>query len=251
MNTRASSRFLASIALVSLAVALGWPTAGYAAVTIKAQWVKGTFNGLDPTDGAWKKATESTVTLDTTITATGIPQLVPTSKYRYLKVKAIHNGADIFFRLQWTDSTQNASVGDTMLFADAVALEIPYGTNSSIAMGNQMQPVDILYWRADLGDPATGLGQPQNIVAGGAGTVQTSPESATLSTAFSQGYASGAWTVVMRRPLGGASSPSGDLATLSPGRSYRVTFAQWDGASEERNGVKLVAGTWQTLFVNN
>jgi DMSO reductase family type II enzyme heme b subunit len=251
MSTRAISRSLASVALASLLAATAvWPATAHAAVTIRALRVGGPANGLDPNAAAWSAATEYTVTLDTVISATGIPQPLPSSKYRYLKVKAIRDNTDIFFRLRWTDSTQDNSVADTTLFADAVALEIPYSANSSIAMGNQFQPVDILYWRADLGDPVTGLGRPQNIVAGGAGTVQKSPESDTLPTGFSQGYAAGAWTVVMQRPLSGAPWPSGDLVTLNPGGTYRITFAQWDGGNKERDGVKLVAGSWQAVFIS-
>jgi DMSO reductase family type II enzyme heme b subunit len=228
-----------------------WPATGHAAATIRAQLVSGASAGLDPNAAVWNGVAEYTVTLDTVISASGTPQLVPSTQYRYLQVKAIHDNADVLFRLRWTDGTKDVSVGDSLLFADAVALEIPYGASAaSIAMGNQFQPVDILYWRADLGDPITGLGQPQNIVAGGAGTVQTSPDSEALPTATSQVYSGGAWTVVMQRPLSGATWPSGDLVTLTPGSTYRITFAQWDGGAKQRGPFKLVAGSWQTLIVN-
>lgn len=251
MSTGAAPRRLLRVVLLILAAAV-CPTMTYAAATISAHPVSGPFDGLDPNDAVWEGAIEYTVTLDTVISATGIPQLVPSSKFRYLKVTAIHDNSDIFFRLRWSDATKDISVGDTMLFADAVALQIPYSaTSSSIAMGNQFQPVNILYWRADLGDPVTGLGHPQNIVAGGAGTVQTSPDSDLLLTGTSQGYAGRTWTVVMRRPLSGTPWPSGDLVTLNPGGTYRITFAQWDGRSKERDGVKLVAGSWQTLSISN
>lgn len=251
MRTRASATLLIGtfVALVSTAVVC--PPVGHCAVTVKAQLNAGTFNGLDPNDAAWKKVTEYSVTLDTVITAAGVPQPLPSSKFKILKVKALHNGADIFFRLAWADKTKDTSVGDPPLFADAVALEIPYSAaSSSIAMGNQLQPVNILFWRGNLGDPATGLGQPQNIVSGGAGTVQTSPDSPGLPTACSQRYAAGTWTVVIRRPLSGASSTNGNLVALAPATNYRITFAQWDGGNAERDAVKLVAGSWQTLYIN-
>lgn len=251
MNTGAAPRFLSRLVLPLVLAAAFWPAAGQAAATIRAQLVSGAAAGIDPNATVWTGVTEYTVTLDTVISATGTPQLVPSTQFRSLQVKAIHDNVNVYFRLRWTDATKDVSVGDSLLFADAVALEIPYSANAaSIAMGNQFQPVDILYWRADLGDPVTGLGQPQNIVAGGAGTVQTSPDSESLPTVTSQVYAGGAWTVVMQRPLSGAPWPSGDLVTLTPGGTYRITFAQWDGRAKQRGPVKLVAGSWQTLIVN-
>lgn len=244
-----SSRPRGAMVLGLVLATLAWSSIGQAAVTIGARLVSGNFDGLDPRDPIWSTATQHRVALDTTITATGVPQLLPSSKFRYLKVKAIHNNTDIYFRFEWRDGTRDESVVDTPLFADALALQIPYSANSSIAMGNQMQPVNMLFWRADLGDPATGLGRPQNIVAGGAGTVQTTPDSETLPTAFSQTWTNRNWTVVIRRPLSGTSSANGNLVNLIPGTNYRITFGQWDGRNQERNGVKLVSGSWQTLSI--
>lgn len=217
------------------------------AVTIKAASNASSSGALNPDDPAWAAATQYTVILDTVISATGIPQKLPSSKYRRLMVKAMHDATDIYFRYVWTDSTEDASVADAPLFADAVAVQIAFHPNASVAMGNQFQPVNILFWRADL----PGL---QNIVSGGAGTVQTTPDSETLQLGHSQKRVGTSWVVVMKRPLVGPAADSqgispGNLVTLTPGTNYRITFAQWDGGNEERNGVKLVAGTWQTLYV--
>jgi DMSO reductase family type II enzyme heme b subunit len=220
-----------------------------AAVTITARFVAAIANGLSPTDSAWNQATQFTVPLDSIIGPTGVPQLLPSSKWRYLKVKAIHNGTDIFFRYEWTDSTSNTLVDDAPKFADAVAMEIPFVTPSTVAMGNQREPVNIIFWRADMENPLTpGLGHPQNIVAGGAGTVQTSPDSDLLPITQSQTKTAAGWTVIFKRPLVNAST-SGNMVALARTKSYRICFAQWDGANEERNGLKMVAGSWHTLFV--
>jgi hypothetical protein len=37
------------------------------------------------------------------------------------------------------------------------------------------------------------------------------------------------------------------MVELKKGQNYQITFAQWDGKNQERNGLKLVTGTWQTL----
>jgi DMSO reductase family type II enzyme heme b subunit len=97
-------------------------------------------------------------------------------------------------------------------------------------------------------DPATGLGHPQNIVAGGAGTVQTTPDSDLLPIIHSQSRSASGWVVIIQRPLVNASA-NGNMVTLARAKSYRICFAQWNGAFQERNGTKMVAGSWQTLFV--
>src|SRR5574341_549146 len=239
-----------ALVLTLVVISLLWPIAGDCAVTIRATYVPAAANGLDPNDAAWNVVPQYTVALDTVITAAGAPQLLPSSKWRFLRVKAMHNGADIFFRFQWPDATQDTEVADGPLFADAVALEIPYNAiASSIAMGNQFEPVNIIYWRADLPNP-------QNIVSGGAGTVQKSPDSdgpPPLVSHFQQ-WTSGTWTVIFKRAMTGPAVDStgkspGNMVTLVRGANYRITFAQWDGGNQERKGVKLVAGSWQTLFV--
>lgn len=239
-----------SLALVLAAVmlpSLSQPASG-AVVTIQARYVASIANGLNPADTAWT-GTQYTVALDSIIGPTGVPQLLPSSQWRYLKVRAIHNGTDIFFRYEWADTTASTLVDDVPKFADAVAMEIPFVNPSTVAMGNQREPVNIIFWRADMEDPLTpGLGHPQNIVAGGAGTVQTSPDSDLLPITHSQSRVGTTWTVIIKRPLVNASA-SGNMVSLARSKSYRICFAQWDGAKEERNGLKMVAGSWQTLFV--
>lgn len=222
-----------------------------ASVTITSRFTVTIANGLNPGDPAWSGATQYTVALDSLIGPTGVPQLLPSSRWRYLKVKSIHNGTDIFFRYEWTDTTTNDSVADAPTFADAVAMEIPFVTPSTVAMGNQREPVNIIYWRANAPaeSPPGTFGQIQNIVSGGTGTVQTSPDSALLPIVHSQTRTGSIWTVIIQRPLSGAASTAGNMVTLARAKSYRICFGQWDGAQEERNGLKMVAGSWQVLFV--
>ncbi|AJE02765.1 ethylbenzene dehydrogenase-related protein [Geobacter pickeringii] len=236
-------RFLNLVTVLALLLAaLAAPSPGHCAVTITAAYVATAGGGLNPNDPDWNSATQYTVPLDTVISASGMPQMLPSARWRYLKVTVMHDGTSIFFRYQWPDATQDISVADGPLFADAFAMQIPYTGMSSIAMGNQFEPVNMIYWRANLAAP-------QNIVSGGAGTVQKSPDSATLPISQSQIWANGTWTLVIKRPLSGAASLAGNMVPLARGKYYRITFAQWDGGNQERNGVKLVAGSWQTLFV--
>ncbi len=229
-----------------------------ASVTITSRFVASIPNGLSPADPAWTQATQMTVTLDSLIGPAGVPQLLPSSKWRFLKVKSINNGTDIFFRYEWTDATTNDSVADAPTFADAVAMEIPFITPSTVAMGNQREPVNIIFWRANtpVGSPAGTFGQIQNIVAGGTGTVQTSADSALRGITHSQTRVGTSWIVIMKRPMLGPAVDTqnppqapGNMVTLARAKSYRICFGQWDGAQEERNGVKMVAGSWQILSI--
>ncbi len=239
-----------TLTLTLLLVVLFLPSLAHSAVAITAKYIASISDGLKPGDGAWTApgVTQYTVPLDSLIGPTGVPQLLPSSQWRYLKVKTIHDGTNIFFRFEWTDSTADMTVADATLFADAVAVEIPFVTPSTVAMGNQREPANILFWRADFGDPLTGLGRPENIVAGGPGTVQESPDSLSLPIFHSQTRTGTGWTVIFQRTLANASA-NGNMVVLARKMSYRIAFAQWDGANQERNGLKMVTGSWQTLIV--
>ncbi|MCU0836434.1 MAG: ethylbenzene dehydrogenase-related protein [Chromatiaceae bacterium] len=246
------------IALVAATLIGLLPATAAVAATIQAP-LKTATDGLDPNATVWSTVPQYSIALDTVISTAGVPQILPKAKWKYVLVKAYQDGTDIYFRYQWPDPVPDMDVSDTGLFADGFAMEIPYGLNASIAMGNQFEPVNILFWRADLANP-------QNIVAGGAGTVQTSPDSddADMDPAtqppvplsvHSQSWVNGRWTIVIKRPLSGDISTNGNLVALVPRSidstkgNYRITFGQWDGGNHERDGVKLVTGSWQTLYL--
>ncbi len=252
--------FAWSVRLVLLAgIALG--TMGPAAAqmgggggmgtTITAAYVDGAIP-LDPADPAWDQASEATVSLTRFIDFVADDGMggmggdggmmgcmeMGMSIDQDLYVKAVHNGSEIAFRFQWNDTTADTVVEEPNLFGDALAMEIPYsGTgDTSLAMGSQDEPVNIMFWRADLG-------QPQNIVAGGIETPQPSPDAQNFE--HSQDWSSGVWTVVVRRPM---STATDNQIDLSPGSQYNIAFANWDGSDKNRNGKKAF-GNWNTLSV--
>ncbi|OGI44846.1 MAG: hypothetical protein A2150_02695 [Candidatus Muproteobacteria bacterium RBG_16_64_11] len=250
---RTSIRFGTWLAVLLVAIPLATPPAAVAArggggggggggmgVTITAAYVAGA-NGLDPADASWNQASAVTVTLNRFIdyvASGGGDMCMGTSVNRPVTVRAAHNGADIFFRFEWADATADTMTDDTPKFADAFAMEIPYsGGNAPIAMGSQTNPVNIAFWRADLA-------QPQNIVAGGIGTPQPSPDAQNLS--HYQNWGNGAWTVIVKRPLTGASV---NQVTFARGASYSITFANWNGSDANRNGRKAIAMGWNTLSI--
>jgi len=236
------------VAALAVAIAGTLAMAGMMGITITAAYVSGA-NGLNPSDAGWSKATEVSIPINRFIdyvegggTMGGMMDCntMGGSLSRTLKVKALHNGSTIYFRYTLSDATQNAAVTDTDLFGDAIALEIPYSRTGTppICMGSQTAPVNIIFWRGDLAAP-------QNIVAGGIGTVQVSPDSASQNLSRYQAYSKGVWTVIVARPMTAASS---NQIAFTRGLSYSIAFANWNGSNTERNGRKGFS-SWHTLAV--
>ena len=214
-------------------------------LTITAVYVSGA-NGLNPSDPGWSSAAEVSIPINRFIDFVegggGMMDcnMMGDMLNRTLRVKALHNGSTMYIRYTLSDATQDASVGDTDLFGDAIALEIPYArtTTPPICMGSQADPVNIIMWRGDLAAP-------QNIVAGGIGTVQVSPDSASQNLTRYQANSKGVWTVIVARPMAAASS---NQVAITRGLSYRIAYANWNGSNTERNGRKGFS-SWHTLAV--
>lgn len=208
-------------------------------------------NGLDPRDSSWGDATATIVTLERLIDYVvdggggggmgGMMDMcmsMGTSITRPVTVSSVHNGSTIYFRYEWSDATADTTVDDNNLFGDAMALEIPLSGSgsSSLDMGSQGNPVNIMFWRAD--QPA-----PHNIVAGGIGTPQHSPDAQNLQRY--QDWNRNVWTVIISRPMTGASD---NQVTLVRGGSYSFAMANWNGSDKNRDGKKAFSN-WQTLTI--
>jgi len=108
-------------------------------------------------------------------------------------------------------------------------------------MGSQNNPVNFLFWRG-------GLEQPQNIEAGGIGTVHPT-EAPPLDPApvpppsqnivHSQNYANGRWTVIMGRPMNAVSATT--QVQFTSGGRYGAVFGNWEGSDFERDGHKAIS----------
>jgi hypothetical protein len=103
----------------------------------------------DP-DVAWW---EHCATYDVTV----IPQTVTTPSLMdaepdVISVRAVHNGRWVAFRLEWADSTRDASV-EVSRFSDQVAIQWPISLDPGVSpfMGNPGDPagrVHIVHWKA-------------------------------------------------------------------------------------------------------
>jgi DMSO reductase family type II enzyme heme b subunit len=195
---------------------------------------------LDPGDPAWAKAPETTVIFSRRLNEVGARTIFAPDENRKVLVKAVHDSTEIYFFFEWEAVTENNSVEDYPLFADAFALEIPLLTDDSpICMGAMDKPVNIIFWRADLAAL-------ENIVAGGMGTPQISPDAASRNIRHYQNWEDGTWKVIMTRPLAVVSE---NQVSLMRGKSYKIAFASWKGGMyAERGGHKMVS-EWQYLSI--
>ncbi len=206
---------------------------------ITAVFVPGSIT-LNQADPSWAQALEMTINLSRRLHESGARLPTEAEKSRSVKVKVVHNGTDIFFLYQWDQNTAHISVNDYTLFADAFAMEIPLITEESpIWMGAADKPVNIIYWRADLLNP-------ENIVAGGIGTTQESPDATSQNIRHYQQWANGMWTLIITRPMASASN---NQVSFVRGKSYRLAFANWMGGIDaERAGNKIISD-WQHLSI--
>lgn len=206
---------------------------------ITAVYVSGSIS-LDPTDPVWSGSPEATIDFSRRLNESGARTTFVPDEIRHAKVKAVHNGTNIFFFYQWNAVAENTSVADYPTFADAFAMEIPLLTEDSpLWMGAMDKPVNIIFWRADLP-------RPENIVAGGMGTPQISPDEASQNIRHYQKWKNGTWNLIITRRMAQASE---NQVSFIRGRNYRIAFANWKGgAYAERGGHKIVS-EWQNLSI--
>lgn len=86
----------------------------------------------------------------------------------------------------------------------------------------------------------------ENLVAGGFGTLTALPPEGQNVQGYGE-WKDGKWRVIFSRTL--ASDIEGDVV-FSPGKSYSVAFAVWDGANGERNGQKSTS-QWIALQLSS
>jgi len=103
---------------------------------------------LDPNDSVWRDVSlhVSKLILQDLVE----PRLMEPSTQE-VQVKAITDGTEVAFRLEWIDETQNDLPGPRQ-FIDGVAVQIPATIEPNVPapqMGEVGKTVEISYWRAD------------------------------------------------------------------------------------------------------
>ena len=144
-----------------------------------------------------------------------------------------------YVRLRWRDDTHD-TVTLRDRFRDGVAVQFSLGddTTSYIMGSGPDEPVNIWYWRADT-DAF------ENLAAGGARSLtmlEEQPVSGDSLYSDNDGDPN-EWTVVMSRPIEaqGAHDVALDRDVVP------MAFALWQGAAQERDGLKSVSDGWILL----
>jgi DMSO reductase family type II enzyme heme b subunit len=192
---------------------------------------------LDPDDGGWALAQMTSYRMKhINYTQTGCGGGGAYEQFD-INVKAVHDGTNICLRYEWPDLIEDDVINDVDVFADGVAIQIALDSgNTALQMGTQNNPVNIMFWRADLP-------QPQNIIAGGIGTIQPSPDAQNIS--HYQNWAGDQWTVIMSRPMAAASD---NQVEFTRGNTYSVVHANWEGWDFERDGHKTISN-WEKMDI--
>ena len=246
-----------------------WGSLEEAGDLLRAEKVVGALP-VDSSDTQWLAAPEYKIPLVSQFSVAPNAENVTRSQIR---VRVLYNDREFGLLLVVADETKNDDVSAAGHFGDAIAVGFPtdYGRDVPlpyIGMGNEGRPVNIWQWKAawqlDIESGYRGVAQaypnrvprsgPINYSAGAeAGsplsqTSRTSPVENLMAEGFGtltstssprlEGrgtYQDGAWHVVMKRPL----KPKGVGAYIRPtGDLLPITFAVWDGAAVERNGMK-------------
>ena len=206
---------------------------------------------LDPASREWSGIPTVELKLQPT-PITAQPSLYVQAKWkekpygvtRSVSVHAAHNGERLYFRLAWAADTSNDAIRDTDQFTDAAAVLFPVNGNAALGnMGSSQLPVNAWYWRSDLEEPFS-------VTAQGIGTTTRTQDP---ELAAQGAYGDGGWNVVIRRRLvhaaDASSSHSRGYVNLVAGASELVGFAVWQGADQERGGLKAVTLDWEPLEI--
>lgn len=237
MNPSNLLQQLAALGIVTLTAAtLGLaPTVAQAAPatkTIRVLSVAGV-DAASPEAAIWNKAPATQVALQAAFPGHG--SIVGTPVTERLTAQAVRAGDRLFVKLAWSDRTTNTAIKDTGQFVDGAAVQFPVNGKAATTpfMGDPVNAVNVWHWRAD--------GITENLLAKGFGTSTVVPSAGLKSAAV---RTDSGWAVVLTRSL---KVKPDEGASLSGKGTMPVAFAAWDGANQERDGLKAVTLEWWQL----
>ncbi|MCG3179788.1 MAG: hypothetical protein BIFFINMI_02132 [Phycisphaerae bacterium] len=200
---------------------------------------------LDPAADLWVRATPTDILLNRSPRIYGTEQPAWQRPIPHLTVRAIRSADRLYLLLDWTDATRDAPQpppaktgegGDparlyhrptaaTATFADAAAVMVPDDWTRpafpSLMMGDAENSVSLYAWHAAHGAAlmsAAGRATPQPVSG--------------FVLAHRAVYADGHWRLTLQLP----NQPAG----------YPLAFAVWDGAGQDRDGLKFFS-IWYML----
>ncbi|MBI2265850.1 MAG: hypothetical protein HYU64_11860 [Armatimonadetes bacterium] len=195
-------------------------------------------------------------------------------------VRAIHNGKEIAFLMEWKDKTRDETMEGMASFRDGVALQFPLKTDDpgTPLMGGDGL-VNIWYWRADWQAILDGRYKevqpvldyyPEKSLPGGTGLIPAvlaenpiarGPKGSPVEDLNARSYGTltsqdrqdvsgkgawkkGTWRVLFLRPL---KTKDPMDAQFVPGKQTFINFAAWNGGDKDKNGHKSVTFLWHFL----
>ncbi len=226
----------------------------------------------DPFSEVWDRASPVEVPLS-------VQNLTPpkAGSEKTLTARALHDGKRVYILAEWKDGAEDTLASSQTEFTDAVAVQFPVTEGEQVpnfCMGAQDAPVNIWQWKAawqadmvegfvDVEDvypnmyvdlypfedesvfyPAREAGNvfaetnrataADNLLAGAFGTLVQSEDQVVEATGE---WRKGEWRVVFVRD----EAVEGEYTQFAEGKSNNLAFAVWDGAENERDGMKSVS----------
>lgn len=234
MNTSLLMKQLSIIGLTAAMTAVLPATtqAAPASKTIRVLSASGV-DAAAPDAAVWQKAPVTQVALQSAFA--GHPSIVGVPATTQISAQAIRAGDQLFVKLAWSDATANAAIKDIGQFMDGAAVQFPVNGKAATTpfMGDANNAVNVWRWRAD--------GLTENMIAKGFGTSMRVPFDALHSASM---RTNDGWAVVLARPL---KVRADEGASLLNRKTMPIAFAAWDGANQERDGLKAVTLEWWQL----
>ena len=253
---------------------------------IESRRVAGTLPKDDPRAAAWSEAPDREIDM---MPQSVSPPILSEPSVGRVRVRSLHDGEWIAFRLEWDDATEDALSGVSRM-SDAVAVELPgaRGPLPSPMMGHQGETgrVTILYWRAGWqnADPMAANYPNRPPVSYPAEAAAEGPARDQLRKQYTPALNAGNPTVVRHGDGPGfraeaegfgtlspaavpeisargvheaghwyvvLAMPIGAVATsvVAPGQDTSAAFAVWNGSAGNIGGRKMWSGNWIPLKI--
>ena len=233
---------LAFLILLSLAVAAPTEPATQRGTKIVVRYVRQEIP-LDPAATLWRKIPPARIPLK----AQDLDPPYGGGSIKAVTIRAIHNGRELAFLMEWVDPTKDATMDGLDSFRDAAALMFPLDPQNPPEpimghryMGERSALVNIWQFKADWNEE--GRSSPvEDLNAAGPGTLTTQDRQNVLGKGL---YRKGRWTVLFLRPL---KTDDEDDAQFWPGLKTWANVAVWDGSNKDHAGQKSVSEVWHRL----
>lgn len=261
--------------VLALVVTLGRGSLVSAAQTdIRSKYIEGDLPVDDPASAVWGEAPQIEVPVSVQNVT---PPFNLKPSVQSLKVRSVHNGEVVAFRIEWDDDTRDVG-GGVVDYRDSVALQFPVqGGEPFVCMGFADAEVNILHWRADFqhalengggaksitdifpnadmniypqaedvnfttaraaGNPLAASAYPSAVEDLRATGFGTLKAQDQIDTTGWANWDGEKWHAVIARPL--ATGDAQD-AQLEPGMRMPLALAVWDGDQKDVNGKKSVS----------